>query len=34
MVLTPGDGSFPAGQGPASDDSTYIFVFDLLGIQK
>jgi peptidylprolyl isomerase len=34
VVLTPGDGSFPAGQGPAADDATYIFVFDLLGIQK
>lgn len=34
VVLTPGEGSFPAGQGPAADDSTYIFVFDLLGTQK
>jgi peptidylprolyl isomerase len=33
-VLPPGDDSFPAGQGPAGDDTTYIFVVDLLGIQK
>lgn len=34
VVLPPGDDSFPAGQGPAGDDSTYIFVVDILGIQK
>jgi hypothetical protein len=34
VVLPPGDDSFPTGQGPASDDSTYIFVVDVLGIQK
>jgi hypothetical protein len=34
VVMAPGDDSFPAGQGPASDDSTYIFVVDILGIQK
>jgi peptidylprolyl isomerase len=34
VVLPPGDDGFPAGQGPAADDSTYIFVVDLLGIQE
>jgi hypothetical protein len=34
VVLPPGDDSFPAGQGPSSDDSTYVFVVDLLGIQE
>jgi chitodextrinase len=34
VILPPGDDSFPAGQGPAADDATYIFVVDLLGIQK
>jgi peptidylprolyl isomerase len=34
VVLPPGDDSFPAGKGPAADDSTYIFVVDLLGIQE
>jgi peptidylprolyl isomerase len=34
VVLPPGDDSFPTGQGPAADDSTYIFVVDVLGIQK
>lgn len=34
VVLAPGDDSFPAGQGPGDDDATYIFVVDLLGIQK
>jgi peptidylprolyl isomerase len=33
-IITPGDDGFPAGQGPAGDDATYIFVVDLLGIQK
>jgi peptidylprolyl isomerase len=33
IVLPPGDGGFPAGQAPAGDDSTYIFVVDILGIQ-
>jgi hypothetical protein len=34
VVLPPGDDSFPTGQGPAGDDATYIFVVDILGIQK
>ena len=34
VVMPPGDDSFPAGQGPAGDDATYIFVVDILGIQK
>jgi hypothetical protein len=34
VVLPPGDDSFPAGQGPAGDDATYVFVVDVLGIQK
>jgi len=33
-ILTPGDDGFPAGQAPAGDDATYIFVVDILGIQK
>ena len=33
-IVPPGDDGFPAGQGPAADDATYIFVVDLLGIQK
>lgn len=32
-VLVPGDGSFPEGQGPSTDDTTYIFVVDVLGIE-
>jgi peptidylprolyl isomerase len=33
IVLPPGDDGFPAGKAPAGDDSTYIFVVDILGIQ-
>ncbi|MEO8095328.1 MAG: hypothetical protein ABI632_10385 [Pseudolysinimonas sp.] len=34
VILPPGADSFPAGKGPSSDDTTYIFVVDILGIQK
>ena len=34
LVLAPGDDSFTADSAPAGADATYIFVFDILGIQK
>lgn len=33
-VIPPGDDNFPADSTPVSADSTYIFVVDILGIQK
>jgi len=34
LVLPPGDDSFTEATAPSGVDSTYIFVFDILGIQK